>query len=305
MGRAVRIIGAPTDFGSNRRGVDMGPSAIRYAGLIEGIESTGADCTDVGDVRVPHVRRHGGDREDPVPNAKHLDQIAEVSTRIADEVADAREEGALPIVVGGDHSLAIGTVAGAARDADLGLLWFDAHGDYNTPETSPSGNVHGMPLAASLGRGAFADMDWARADGLREKNVVWVGLRSLDDAEREAIREGDATAYTMADIDERGINDLVEEALEVATSGVDGLHVSLDLDWLDPRIAPGVGTPVRGGVTYREAHSAMETVADWDRATGDLHSFEVVEVNPILDSHNETAELATELTASAVGKRVL
>ncbi len=305
MGRTVRIIGAPTDFGSNRRGVDMGPSAIRYAGLVEGIEATGADCTDAGDVRVPHVRRRGDDRDQPVENAKHLDQVAEVSTRIADEVADARDAGALPIVIGGDHSLAIGTVAGAARDADLGLLWFDAHGDYNTPETSPSGNVHGMPLAASLGRGTFADMDWARADGLREENVVWIGLRSLDDAEREAIHDGDATAYTMADVDERGINDVVEEALEIAASGVDGLHVSLDLDWLDPRIAPGVGTPVRGGVTYREAHAAMEIVAERDRDADLLHSFEVVEVNPILDSHNETAELATELTSSAVGKRIL
>lgn len=283
----------------------MGPSAIRYAGLVDEIEAIGVECSDAGDVRVPRVRRGEEDHDQPVENAKHLDQVAEVSTRLADEVADARAAGELPVVIGGDHSLAIGTVAGATRDATLGAIWFDAHGDYNTPETSPSGNVHGMPLAASLGQGAFAEMDWARANGLREENVVWVGLRSLDDAESEAILDSNATAYTMADIDERGINDVVEEALDVATRGVDGIHVSLDMDWLDPQIAPGVGTPVRGGATYREAHSAMETVAERDQAGEILHSFEVVEVNPILDSHNETAELAVQFTASALGKRVL
>ena len=282
----------------------MGPSAIRYAGLIDELEAAGVECEDMGNVRVPPLRFQG-DGEQPVANANHLDEVAEVSSRLADEVADACAAGALPIVIGGDHSLAIGTVAGAARDADLGLVWFDAHGDYNTPDTSPSGNIHGMPLAASLGKGAFADMDWARADGLREENVVWVGLRDLDDAEAKAIKESDATAYTMADIDERGINEVTEEALDVAAAGVDGLHISLDLDWLDPQIAPGVGTPVRGGVTFREAHAAMETVAERDRSEGILHSFEVVEVNPILDSHNQTAELAAEFTASALGKRVL
>jgi arginase len=304
MTREVRIIGVPSDFGSNRRGVDMGPSAIRYAGLVDEIEALGDDCSDRGNVHVPSVRTADvGDA--PVENAKHLDAVAEVSSEIEDEVADAIDDGTLPLVVGGDHSVAIGTMAGAATEGDVGVVWFDAHGDVNTPETSPSGNVHGMPLAAALGKGAFSDMYWARTPGLREENVVWVGLRSVDDAEADVIRESEATAFTMSDIDDRGIIDVTEEALEIASDGVDGLHVSLDMDFLDPKEAPGVGTPVRGGVTYREAHAAMERVAAWERSGGTMRSLEVVEANPILDEHNETARLATELVASVLGKRVL
>ncbi|MFC6728703.1 arginase, partial [Natronoarchaeum mannanilyticum] len=215
-------------------------------------------------------------------------------------------DGELPLALGGDHSIAIGTLAGTGRDAEIGAVWFDAHGDFNTPETSPSGNVHGMPLAAALGRGAFADREWAQSEGLREENVAIVGLRSVDGAEREALRESAVTVYTMSDIDARGLTPVVEDALDVATDGVEGFHVSLDLDWLDPGEAPGVGTPIRGGVSYREAHAAMERVAARD-AAGDavLRSMELVEVNPILDEHNETAELATELAASALGKRIL
>jgi arginase len=192
------------------------------------------------------------------------------------------------------------TAGGVSRDRDVGILWLDAHGDFNTPATSPSGNVHGMPVAAMLGRGVFADMSWATAD-IDPKNVAMVGLRSIDDEERVAIRNSDVTAYTMSDVDNRGLVPVVEDAIEVALDGVDALHVSLDMDFLDPDEAPGVGTPVRGGVTYREAHAAMELVAETDTIT----SMEVVEVNPILDSHNRTADLAVELVASGLGKRVL
>jgi arginase len=304
MTREVRIIGVPSDFGSHRRGVDMGPSAIRYGGLVDQLEDAGVDCTDAGDLAVPDVDRRSAD-DQSVDNARHIDAVAEVSADVDDEVAAAIGDGALPVVLGGDHSVAIGTMGGAASEGDIGVVWFDAHADYNTPETSPSGNVHGMPLAAALGMGTFSNMYWARTAGLREENVVWVGLRSVDDAEAEAIGESEATAFTMSDVDERGIIDVTEEALEIASSGVDGLHVSLDMDFIDPNEAPGVGTPVRGGVSYREAHAAMERVAEWDADGCELRSLEVVEVNPILDEHNETAELATELTASALGKTVL
>jgi arginase len=304
MARDVRIIGVPSDFGTNRRGVDMGPSAIRYAGLVDQIEAAGADCYDAGNLPVPDVHA-GANDESPVENARHLDAVAEVSSDIKAEVATAIEDGALPVVLGGDHSVAIGSMAGSAGEGDIGVVWFDAHADYNRPETSPTGNVHGMPLAAALGQGAFSNMYWARTPGLRAENVVWIGLRSVDDEEAEAVRRSQATAFTMSDIDERGVIDVTREALEIAASGVDGLHVSLDMDWLDPNDAPGVGTPVRGGVTYREAHGALEEVAEWADADGTLRSLEVVEVNPILDEHNETAKLATELVASALGKRVL
>ena len=285
----------------------MGPSAIRYAGLAAELGAANVDgVTDAGDLLVPRAEERDPDAEQPSEGtAKFLRETADVCSRLSDEVAAALDEGTFPLVLGGDHSIAIGTVTGAAREADLGVVWFDAHGDFNTPKTSPSGNVHGMPLAAVLGIGDFADAEWANARNLREENVAIVGLRSLDNTEREAIRDSDVTAYTMSDIDERGVVPVVEDALDVATDQTDGIHVSLDLDWLDPKEAPGVGTPVRGGVTYREAHSALETVADRDAAEGVLRSLEVVEVNPILDEHNETAELATELAASGLGKRIL
>ncbi|WP_096388922.1 arginase [Halopenitus persicus] len=299
--RTVRIIGAPTDYGANRRGVDMGPSAIRYAGLADRLAGAGVDPVDGGDLSVPRAEERDPDQEAPPSGtAKFLRESADVCSRLADDVAESLADGETPLVLGGDHSIGIGTLNGAARGADLGAIWFDAHADLNTPETSPSGNVHGMPLAAALGYGSFAELDWAHAPRFREENLVLVGLRSVDPAERERIADRGISAYTMSDIDDRGITAVVEEAIETATDGVDGLHVSLDLDWLDPTEAPGVGTPVRGGATYREAHAAMERVADVG-----LRSMELVEVNPTLDSHNETAELATELAASAFGKTVL
>lgn len=299
MERNVKILGAPTDYGANRRGVDMGPSAIRYAGLADELASAGVSVEDAGDLAVPHLATR--DPDAGATNAKHLTEVKEVCTTLADAVSTALADGWTPLALGGDHSIAIGSMVGSARDADIGVVWFDAHGDFNTPETSPSGNVHGMPLAAALGVGDFEGVEWANANGLKEENVAIVGLRDVDATEAAAIRDSDMTAYTMSDIDERGIVEVTRDALEVATDGTDGVHISLDLDWLDPREAPGVGTPVRGGATYREAHEAMELVAE----SGAMRSFELVEVNPILDQHNETATLATELAASALGKRIL
>ena len=298
----VNIIGAPTDYGANRRGVDMGPSAIRYGGLADQLERAGVTPVDGGDLAVPRAEERDPDAGSPTSGrTKFLRETADVCERLADRVSDSLANGAVPLALGGDHSIAIGSLVGSARDAEIGAVWFDAHADLNTPSTTPSGNVHGMPLAAALGLDEFAEMPWANARGLSPENIVLVGLRSVDSAEIEVIRDHGFTAYTMSDIDDRGITAVTEEALAAASAGVDGVHVSLDLDWLDPKEAPGVGTPVRGGVTYREAHSAMELVD----AADCLRSMELVEVNPTLDQHNETAELATELAASAFGKRVL
>ncbi|MBO4246544.1 arginase [Halomicrobium sp. IBSBa] len=302
MDRQVRLIGAPMDLGADRRGVDMGPSAIRYAGLADQLESTGIECVDYGDVTVPRP-----EELEPVANesvdgrAKYLAETEVVCERVASAVDSTASAGEFPLVLGGDHSIAIGTVAGTTAD-DIGIVWFDAHADYNTPQTTPSGNVHGMSLAAILGTGSFDGSEWAHAPNVDPANVALVGLRNLDEGERRHIRESPVTAYTMSDIDDRGVTDVVESALAVASSAADGLHVSLDMDWLDPNEAPGVGTPVRGGVSYREAHVAMEYVAN---CSTELCSMEIVEVNPILDTHNQTAELACELTASAMGKRIL
>ncbi|WP_226479285.1 arginase [Natrinema amylolyticum] len=306
MERTVRIIGAPMDYGANRRGVDMGPSAIRYADLAEGLERAGVEPVDDGDLTMPRAEERDPDADQPSRgNAKFLREVEDVCQRVSDQVAATLADGEFPLVLGGDHSVAIGSLGGSARDAELGTIWFDAHADLNTPETSPSGNVHGMPLAAALGRGAFGETEWAPAPGLRESSIAYVGLRSIDDRERELIRESDMTAFTMSDIDQQGVSAVVDDALAVATDGTDGVHVSLDLDWLDPKTAPGVGTPVRGGVTYREAHAALEALSRRDEAEGLLRSMDVVEVNPILDEANETATLAAELTASAFGERIL
>ena len=306
MDQDVCIIGVPMDLGADRRGVDMGPSAICYAGLADQLDRMGTACVDWGDVHVPRPEETDPDAADPFDGrAKFLAETERVCTRLAHEVADAVSAGEFPLVLGGDHSIAIGTTRGVSRGGETGLVWFDAHGDFNTPETTPSGNVHGMSLAAILGKGPFADTDWTPAPDISEENVALVGLRAVDEGERENIRESDVTAYTMTDVDTRGVTEVVSEALHVATDGTDGVYVSLDLDWLDPTEAPGVGTPERGGVSYREAHAAMELV--WERVAdpGLLRGFETVEVNPILDQHNRTAELAVELVASAFGRVVL
>lgn len=291
------------DLGADRRGVDMGPSAIRYAGLADELARTGVETVDGGDVTVPRPEECDPDAGSPVDGrAKFLGETETVAGRVADAVREARADGQFPLVLGGDHSIAIGTVAGAAGGDDIGVVWFDAHGDFNTPETTPSGNVHGMTLAAILGVGPFEGVDWAHTASVSAERVALVGLRDLDEGERRLLRDSDVTAFTMSDVDDRGVTDVVDEALSVAADGTDGVHVSLDADWLDPTEAPGVGTPVRGGVSYREAHVAMEHVARYD---DQLRSFELVEVNPILDDHNRTAELGCELIASAFGKRIL
>ena len=301
-GRSVQVIGAPTDYGQDRRGVDMGPSAIRYGGLSEGLSEAGVACEDVGDLLVPRAEERDSEYRTPSEGkAQFLRETEDVCARLRGEVRESLADGHTPLVLGGDHSIAIGTVSGSAADAAIGAIWFDAHGDLNTPTTTPSGNVHGRPLAALLGEKEWAGVDWANAPNLSPENVAIVGLRSVDEAERELLQDSEITAYTISDIDRRGLDTIVDEALAVAQDGTEGYHVSLDLDWLDPTIAPGVGTPVRGGVDYREAHHAMEQVAE----DGGMRSMELVEVNPTLDQHNETAELAVELAASAFGKRIL
>ncbi len=285
--RNVEVIGVPTDYGTCRRGVDMGSSAIRYAGLVEEIEEMGYDVKDRGNVDTPVVGCVDSD-----------DEVHEVSRRLRSEM-EAADGDPVHVVLGGDHSLSMGSVPALAEDRRLGVVWFDAHGDYNTTESSPSGNVHGMPLAAVTGYGEFSGGEF---DCVRQEDVAVVGVRSLDEEERDNVLDSDVTVYTMSDVDRRGVGEVVEEALEVAGVDTDGVHVSLDLDWLDPDEAPGVGTPVRGGVGYREAHLAMEAVARHScRVTG----LDIVEVNPILDVSNRTAELAVELVASLLGRRTL
>jgi arginase len=298
----LTVVGVPMDLGADRRGVDMGPSAIRYAGLADRIEGLGYTCTDDGDLTVPRSERHDPDATDP--SAKYVDEIETVCERLADRVATIRAAGRLPLVLGGDHSIAVGTANGVARGGrgSTGVLWVDAHADFNTPETTPSGNVHGMPLAATLGRGPFTDRPWTATPGIAPENVALVGLRSVDERESAALRRSPAATYTMTDIDRRGIAAVVREALATASNGVNQLYVSLDMDVLDPDEAPGVGTPVRGGMSYREAHTAMELV---HTAEPELGALELVEVNPVLDTHNRTAELACELAASALGSRIV
>jgi arginase len=297
--REVVVIGAPLDLGQGRRGVDMGPSAIRYADLKQHLsEKLGIAVEDLGDVNppVPESTDVGDDR------ARFLPQILELCDRVAKLVAAARMKGAMPLVLGGDHSIALGTLVGLASvHGPGGVVWVDAHGDLNTPESSPSGNVHGMVLAAALGLcgPAFARDGWT-LPAVEAGRISLVGVRSLDQGERELLGRLDAKVFTMSEIDRVGIEPCMREALAHA-SGPNFVHVSLDMDVVDPEHAPGVGTPVRGGLSYREAHLAMEIVAE----SGIVGSLDVVEVNPVLDRENATAKLAVELVASALGARIL
>src|SRR6266550_3793240 len=277
--KKIRVIGIPLDLGQSRRGVDMGPSAVRVAGLEARLEALG------------HVVEDGGN----------------VAVAIPEQVLKTLEAGKVPVVLGGDHSVAAGTVAGVAefyrrQNQKIGLIWIDAHADINTPDSSPSGNVHGMPLAAIMGLGPpeLANI-FNFSPKVNPENCVLVGVRDIDATEKENIRKAGIEVFTMRDIDERGMRTIIEEALRMAGRGTAGYHVSLDMDWVDPEDAPGVGTPVRGGATYREAHLAMEIIADQGRLT----SFEIVEVKPVIDEHNRTANLAVELILSAFGKKIL
>jgi arginase len=302
--RQVHVIGVPLDLGGNRRGVDMGPSAFRIAGLSERVTALGHTVVDKGDLPapIPETQALRDERK------KYIRDIAKVCTKVFQSALMSLEEGAMPLVLGGDHSLGAGSVAAAAewarktKEVPIGLLWVDAHGDVNTPASSLSGNVHGMPLAALLGP---EPSELSRIGGFTPKvlpaHTVLIGVRNLDDTEKVALRNSNVHVFTMKDIDRQGIASIVEQAVNLAGNGTAGIHVSFDMDVCDPTIAPGVGTPVKGGLDYREAHMVMEIVAD----SGLLTSLDMVEVNPTLDVQNATAQLGTELVLSALGMKIL
>lgn len=301
--RKASILGVPMDLGASRRGTDMGPSALRYSGLSDSLRALGWEVTREQDIHVPSMETRLQKEE----RARFKDEIRYVCTRLCARVEAVLEAGVKPLVLGGDHSIAMGTVAGVAshfrnHKKRIGLLWFDAHADMNTPETSPTGNIHGMPLAHLLG---FGDPVLAGIGGfspkLRAENVALVGIRDVDILEREVVRKAGVRVFTMREIDERGMAAVADEAIEVVTKGTGGFHVSFDVDGLDPTVAPGTATPVAGGVEYREAHLLLEHVAD----TGRMTSMEVVELNPITDQGNISAERVKQLILSAFGKSIL
>ncbi len=304
----VELVGVPMDLGGDRRGVDMGPSGMRYAGLAEKLADIGYRVRDRGNIRVkdPDEGRatHSYEKIDRVggrPKAHNVEEIVRASEELAKVVEEIAKAGNIPVVLGGDHSIGMGTIAGLDRAGKrAGVIWIDAHGDINTPETSPSGNVHGMPFAVALGLAGdpFPPGLRGTTDG---KHGVLIAIRDIDAGEKDNIRKAGVTAITMADIDRSGMAEAMKKAIAVAGQAAGGIHVSLDMDALDPDEAPGVGTPVRGGLTYREAQLAMEMLA----ASGKLRSIEIAEVNPILDTGNRTASLAVELVASALGETIL
>ncbi len=303
MAQRIRIIGVPMDLGASRRGVDMGPSALRVAGLQARIKQLGLQVEDIGNISVkqPEEMSYGEKR------AKYLAEIADACKDLATIVEKTLDESMMPVVLGGDHSIAAGSLSGVAshfkkKEKKIGLIWLDAHGDINTPDSSPSGNVHGMPLATAMGYGAT---ELVELQGFKPKvepqNISLVGIRDLDSQEKKLAKKSGVHVFTMRDIDERGMREVMSDALKYAMDDTDGISVSLDMDFVDPSDAPGVGTPVRGGVTYREAHLAMEMLAD----TEAMVSLEVVEINPVIDEHNRTALLGVELVLSGLGKKIL
>jgi arginase len=303
MAEKIRIIGVPMDLGASRRGVDMGPSALRVAGLQTRLKHLGRQVEDIGNIAVIQAEeQHYGEK-----NAKYLEEIAATCKGLAEIIGKTLDEDQIPLVLGGDHSIAAGTVAGVAshfkkKSKSIGVIWLDAHGDMNTPDSSPSGNVHGMPLASIMGYGPPELTELAGAKPMVEpRNVALVGIRELDAKERKLIKETGVHIFTMRDIDERGMREVMSEALKFAGDDTAGVAVSLDMDFVDPTDAPGVGTPVRGGATYREAHLALEMIADSRAAV----SFELVEINPVIDLHNKTALLGVELLLSGLGKKIL
>lgn len=301
--KTVRLVGVPMDLGAGRRGVDMGPSAIRIAGVSQGLRQLGLRVEDDGDVGVPAPET----RDPGTASARYLEPIYHVCNRLRLRVRRALELGDVPVVLGGDHSIAIGTVSGVSeffreRDQKVGLIWVDAHGDMNTPESSPTGNIHGMPLATLLGMGHPRLVEMGGfAPKVDRKNVCLIGIRDIDEIERQNIRQSGIHAYTMRDVDERGMRAIMQEAIGFASDGTAGFHVSFDLDGMDPRDVPGTGTPVKGGISWREANLLMEMVSD----TGRMTSLEVTELNPILDVKNQSGEVAVDVILSAFGKRIL
>ena len=300
---ALHVLGVPMDLGSGRRGVDMGPSAIRIAGLGDRLRDLGNKVVDAGDIDIKIMEEiRIGDTK-----ARYIREISRASKVLCTKVQKIMTKNHFPLILGGDHSIAIGTVSGIAAFAKkkrrkVGVLWVDAHGDMNTPATSPSGNIHGMPLAALLGLGP---RDLTQVGGTFRKidprHVALIGIRSLDEGEKKHLKEAGVLVFTMSDIDRQGIHRVMKKALAQITNGTDYVHVSFDLDSVDPTVAPGVGTPVKGGLDYREAHLIMELLCD----ARVMSSLEMVEVNPILDERNRSAEFAVELVESAFGKRIL
>lgn len=303
MPQKIRIIGVPMDLGASRRGVDMGPSALRVAGLQARVKQLGHQVEDIGNISVKQAEEmpYGEKR------AKYIAEISDTCKDLGTAVQKSLDEGFMPLVLGGDHSIAVGSISGVSahfrkEKKSIGCIWLDAHSDMNTPETSPSGNVHGMPLSAIMGYGTeeLADL-FGFKPKIEPQNVVLVGVRDLDTHERKFIKKLGVKAFTMREIDERGMREVMSDALKYAMDDTEGVAVSLDMDFVDPGDAPGVGTPVRGGVTYREAHLAMEMIADSET----MVSMEIVEINPIIDEHNRTALLAVELALSGLGKKIL
>jgi arginase len=293
----ITIIGVPLDYGADRRGVDMGPSAIRYAGLHERLRRIGHTVTDAGNLPVPVPESRPG----PHTHLKYLSEIVKVTRVLARSVERALQESTIPVVLGGDHAVAMGSIAGLTRvHQNPGIIWFDAHGDFNTDKTTPSGNIHGMPAAVATGLGHERLLAPFKGVFARPERLVYVGTRTLDPEEAELMHRQQVTVFSMYDIDKYGMRDVMNRALEVATAGTDALHISFDIDAVDPLFAPGSGTPYSGGLTEREAHLALELVAESDLMT----SLDMVEVNPILDEHNRTGTLAADLIASALGKRI-
>lgn len=299
MNKKMSILGVPMDLGQMRRGVDMGPSAIRYADVTKRMEKLFYEVEDLGDIT---IKRNNGMIDDTHP-LRNLQAIIEVNTILSDLVDKVIKKGNFPLVLGGDHSIAIGTIAGIAKHYDnLGVIWYDAHGDLNTKETSPSGNIHGMPLAVSLGLGhPHLTNIGSYSPKIKPENVVIIGARDLDQGEKALIREKNIKIYTMHEIDRLGMTKVIEETVMYLKERTDGIHLSLDLDSLDPHDAPGVGTPVLGGISYRESHLAMEMFAE----SGLITSAEFVEVNPFLDERNKTAEVAVALMGSLFGEKLI
>ncbi|CAJ35462.1 arginase [Methanocella arvoryzae MRE50] len=293
----MRIVGVPLDLGADRRGIDMGPDALRNDGLVKRIADLDIEVEDTGNIFIP--RPAPGLCKNP--KLKHYDEVLCACKKVRDFVSDAITDGYFPLVIGGDHSIAMGTTAALSKHyKKIGMIWIDAHGDFNTEETTISGNIHGMSFATSVGRGTKALVGKMGKTCVCEENCVLIGARDLDPLEREALKKSKVTVFTMRDIDEIGMYKVMKKAMKIACNGTDAIHVSFDLDSIDPMEAPGVGTPVQGGITYREAHLAMEMISE----CGKLKSLEVVELNPILDSYNNTGKLAIGLITSALGKKI-